>query len=69
MSTSPSEQPRAEHNGGRDDKDTYVEELAGPEEYPEGDAWISLTDAARITRTSFIYYSFRTINLHPQDHL
>jgi hypothetical protein len=48
MSTSPAEQ----HKEGRDDPVQYVEELAGPEEYPEGDAWISLTDAARITRTS-----------------
>jgi len=30
----------------------YVEELRSKEEYPEGDAWISLTDAARVTRTS-----------------
>lgn len=30
----------------------YVEELRSREEYPEGDAWVSLTDAARITRTS-----------------
>jgi hypothetical protein len=48
MSTSPAEQRKE----GRDDLVQYVEELAGPEEYPEGDAWISLTDAARITRTS-----------------
>jgi len=33
------------------DRLRYVEELASPEEYP-GDAWISITDAARITRTS-----------------
>jgi chromosome segregation ATPase len=52
MSTSPAEQRKAEHKEGRDDLVQYVEELAGPEEYPEGDAWISLTDAARITRTS-----------------
>jgi chromosome segregation ATPase len=52
MSTSPSEQRKAEHKAGKDDLVQYVEELAGPEEYPEGDAWISLTDAARITRTS-----------------
>ena len=52
MSTSPSEQRKAEQEAGRDDLVQYVEELAGPEAYPEGDAWISLTDAARITRTS-----------------
>ena len=52
MSTSPAEQRKAERKEGRDDLVQYVEELAGPEEYPEGDAWISLTDAARITRTS-----------------
>src|SRR5258706_15931077 len=43
MSTPPSEQRKA----SKDDLVQYVEELAGPE-----DAWISLTDAARITRTS-----------------
>ncbi len=48
MSTSPAEQ----HKAGKGDLVQYVEELAGPEEYPEGDAWMSLTDAARITRTS-----------------
>ena len=52
MSTSPAEQRKEEHKEGRDDLVQYVEELAGPEEYPEGDAWMSLTDAARITRTS-----------------
>ncbi len=52
MSTSPAEQRKAEHKEGHGDLVQYVEELAGPEEYPEGDAWISLTDAARITRTS-----------------
>lgn len=30
----------------------YVEELRSAEEYPEGDKWVSITDAARITRTS-----------------
>ncbi len=50
MSTSPSEQRKTEQEEGR--LVQYVEKLAGPEEYPEGDAWISLTDAARITRTS-----------------
>ncbi len=48
MSTTPSEQRKA----SKDDLVRYVEELAGPDEYPQGDAWISLTDAARITRTS-----------------
>ncbi len=52
MSTSPSEQRKAEQEAGKDDLVQYVEELAGPEEYPEGDTWISLTDAARVTRTS-----------------
>src|SRR3989442_5618866 len=52
MNTSPAEQRKAEHKEVRDDLVQYVEELAGPEEYPEGDAWISLTDAARVTRTS-----------------
>ncbi|MBV9688452.1 MAG: hypothetical protein JO202_01955 [Ktedonobacteraceae bacterium] len=30
----------------------YVEVLRSAEEYPPGDAWISITDAARVTRTS-----------------
>lgn len=30
----------------------YVEDLRSAEEYPPGDAWVSITDAARITRTS-----------------
>ncbi len=47
MSTTPRDQRRAEQKESRDDLIRYVEELAGPE-----DAWISLTDAARITRTS-----------------
>ena len=55
MSTTPrEEQHKAQQHEGRDDLVQYIEELASPEEYPEGDAWISLTDAARITRTSFI---------------
>src|SRR6266568_5073286 len=45
--TTPSEQRKAEQKASKDDLIQYVEELAGPE-----DAWISLTDAARITRTS-----------------
>lgn len=52
MSTSPSHQRKAEQEEGRNDRVQYVEELVGPEEYPEGDSWISLTDSARITRTS-----------------
>jgi len=47
MSTPPSEQRKAEQKASKDDLLQYVEDLAGPE-----DAWISLTDAARITRTS-----------------
>jgi chromosome segregation ATPase len=42
----------AQQQAGKEDLIKYVEELAGPEEYPPGDAWISLTDAARVTRTS-----------------
>src|SRR5579885_2514948 len=30
----------------------YVDELANAADYPPGDAWISITDAARVTRTS-----------------
>ncbi len=41
----------------------FVEELADEHDY-----WMSLTDAARITRTSFICYSCRTINLPSQGH-
>ncbi len=47
MSTIPPEQRKAQQDAGKDDLVQYVVELAGPE-----DAWISLTDAARITRTS-----------------
>ena len=57
MSTTPSEQRKAEQKVGKDDLVQYVEELAGPE-----DAWISLTDAARITRTSFIGCAFGANN-------
>src|SRR5712691_5552607 len=46
------EQRKAQQDEGREDLVQYVEELAGPEAYPPGDAWISLTDAARVTRTS-----------------
>jgi len=45
--TQESEQRKAEQKASKDDLVQYVEELAGPE-----DAWISLTDAAWITRTS-----------------
>jgi chromosome segregation ATPase len=46
------EQRKAQQDAGKDDLIQYVEELASTEEYPPGDAWISLTDAARVTRTS-----------------
>lgn len=53
MSITPSEeQHKAQQAAAREDLVRYVEELAGPESYPPGDAWISLTDAARVTRTS-----------------
>jgi chromosome segregation ATPase len=52
MSTNPSESRKGQLAAAKDDRVQYVEELAGPEEYPPGDAWISLTDAARVTRTS-----------------
>jgi len=52
MSTVSPEQRKAQEDAGKDDLVQYIEELAGPEEYPEGDTWLSLTDAARITRTS-----------------
>ena len=47
MSTTSQDAGKAEQKAGKDDLVRYVEELAGPD-----DAWISLTDAARITRTS-----------------
>src|SRR5260370_33635498 len=47
MSTIPPEQRKAQQDAGKDDLVQYVVELAGPE-----DAWISLTDAGRITRRS-----------------
>ena len=46
------EQRQAQQDVGKEDLIRHVDELAGPEEYPPGDAWISLTDAARVTRTS-----------------
>lgn len=52
MDTIPPEQRKAQQDVGKEDLVQYVEKLAGTEEYPDGDAWISLTDAARITRTS-----------------
>lgn len=53
MSITPSEERhKAQQAAESRDLVRYVEELAGPEEYPPGDAWISLTDAARVTRTS-----------------
>ncbi len=46
-------QPRkAEEKAAKEARMQYVEELASAEAYPDGDAWISLTDAARVTRTS-----------------
>ncbi len=52
MTTIPPEQRKAQQDAGKDDLVQYVEELASVDEYPDGDTWISLTDAARITRTS-----------------
>src|SRR5213080_2183529 len=51
MNAIPPEQRKAQEQAGKSDLIQYVEELASPEEYP-GDTWISLTDAARVTRTS-----------------
>lgn len=45
-------QHKAQQAAVREDLMQYVEELASAEAYPPGDAWISLTDAARVTRTS-----------------
>ena len=47
MSTTPQDARKAEQKASKDNLVRYVEELVGPE-----DAWISLTDTARITRTS-----------------
>ncbi len=53
MNTTPSEeQHKVQQAAAREDLMQYVEELANAEAYPPGDAWISLTDAARVTRTS-----------------
>ncbi len=52
MSTVDPQQRKNEEKAAQEDRIQYVEELASALEYPEGDAWISLTDAARVTRTS-----------------
>ena len=52
MNTQDPELRMQERTSAHEDRIQYVEELAPPDVYPEGDAWISLTDAARVTRTS-----------------
>ena len=52
MSTFDPKQRKDEEKAAQEDRIQYVEELASAEDYPDGDAWISLTDAARVTRTS-----------------
>ena len=52
MSTFDSQQRKDDEKAAQEDRIQYVEELASTLEYPDGDAWISLTDAARVTRTS-----------------
>ncbi len=52
MNTFDPEQRKAEEKAAKEARMQYVEELAGPDVYLDGDAWISLTDAARVTRTS-----------------
>ena len=52
MSTFDPKQRKDEAKAAQEDRIQYVEELASAEDYPAGDAWISLTDAARVTRTS-----------------
>ena len=52
MSTFDPKQRKDEEKAAQEDRIQYVEELASVENYPDGDAWISLTDAARVTRTS-----------------
>lgn len=52
MSTFDPQQRKDDEKVAQEDRIQYVEELASAFEYPEGDAWISLTDAARVTRTS-----------------
>ena len=48
----PEQRQAQEEQAGKESRITYVEELASAEEYPPGDAWISITDSARVTRTS-----------------
>lgn len=52
MNTFDPEQRKAEEKAAQEARMQYVEELASADVYPDGDAWISLTDAARVTRTS-----------------
>jgi len=52
MSTVDPQRRKEDEKVAQEDRIQYVEELASAFEYPEGDAWISLTDAARVTRTS-----------------
>ncbi len=52
MNTFDPERRKAEEHAAKEARMQYVEELASAEAYPDGDAWISLTDAARVTRTS-----------------
>ena len=52
MSTFDPKQRKDEEKAAQEDRIQYVDELASVEDYPDGDAWISLTDAARVTRTS-----------------
>jgi chromosome segregation ATPase len=51
MQTPPNQQ-KAQNQAEQESRIKYVEELASAEAYPPGDAWISITDAARVTRTS-----------------
>jgi DNA repair exonuclease SbcCD ATPase subunit len=48
----PPDQQKAQNQAEQESRIKYVEELASAEAYPPGDAWISITDAARVTRTS-----------------
>ena len=47
MNTTPSESSTSSQKNDKAERVRYVEALAGPE-----DAWVSITDAARITRSS-----------------
>lgn len=47
METIPPEQQRAQEQAEKEARLQYVDTLAGPDDY-----WVSITDAARITRTS-----------------